>query len=370
MEFFTLNRKFLKQDSIDKFVSGIWTERYYGDGEVQLIVPATTEMLQKLPIGIFLGLEGSKEVMILESAEIESGAMKLSGISLLQWFNNRFIRSSMLHEDRYWVTDPWPPGLIMWVLWYWAGGGSYMDGYWPMGIPNPERLVIPHLSAKGYDESDPPVSLAIPFGPVYDAMKSIATTYNIGMTLTLEWANDTAYSLQFLAYKGIDRTSRQSTYPIIRFSPDLENFTNIKELQSIKDSKTVVYSFAPANPDDMATTPGIADSSAGATGFDLRAAITFEEDITTDMTDADPALLLQILNSRASSALTSAYPIRTVDGEIVPQHQFQYGKDYFLGDIIEVQGNSGAIQFSRVTEYIRSHDQAGEKAYPTVAMLE
>ena len=41
MEPYTLNRNFLKQDVIDEFQSIIWTERYYGDSEVELVVPAT-----------------------------------------------------------------------------------------------------------------------------------------------------------------------------------------------------------------------------------------------------------------------------------------------------------------------------------------
>jgi hypothetical protein len=62
--------------------------------------------------------------------------------------------------------------------------------------------------------------------------------------------------------------------------------------------------------------------------------------------------------------------IKTVDGEIVPDSQFLYGFDYNLGDIIEVEGDSGTIQRSRITEYIRSHDNNGEKAYPTVTGIE
>jgi hypothetical protein len=40
-----------------------------------------------------------------------------------------------------------------------------------------------------------------------------------------------------------------------------------------------------------------------------------------------------------------------------------------LGDIIEVQGNSDIVSTARVTEYIHSQDAAGEKAYPTVTMI-
>jgi hypothetical protein len=68
-------------------------------------------------------------------------------------------------------------------------------------------------------------------------------------------------------------------------------------------------------------------------------------------------------------ALSNARFVRAVDGSIVPLHQVQYGVDYNMGDVIEVQGNSQVVSSSRVTEYIRSQDSSGEKAYPTVAML-
>ena len=102
MEAYTLNRNFLKQDVIDNFSSIIWTERYYGDSEVELVVPVNQEMLAKLGVGTFLTINQSDEVMILESMNIEDGKLKLSGISLLPWLNNRFVRTSALHQDRYW----------------------------------------------------------------------------------------------------------------------------------------------------------------------------------------------------------------------------------------------------------------------------
>ncbi len=107
----------------------------------------------------------------------------------------------------------------------------------------------------------------------------------------------------------------------------------------------------------------------GPTGFDLRAEMTFEEDITTDMIGGDANVLATILNQRANQALQNDRFVRAVDGQIVPLHQFQYGVDYNLGDVIEVEGNSGLVQTSRITEYIRAEDNAGERAYPTVAML-
>lgn len=366
MELFIMDKNFRKQYIIDKFVSAIWTERYYGDSDVELHVPATSDMIQKIPTDTFLGLEGSKEVMLLDTIDIENGDLKATGQGLMPFLNNRFIRVTAAHEDQYWNLSGGTAGWALWAIVYYM----CISGGYPVGVPNPASFVIPGLGLGGYDDSGAPVTLAVPYGPVYDAMRDIATTYEIGMKITLESATDTGYSLAFWAYKGLDRTSGQTVNPIVRFSPEMDTLTGIAEVQSIANYKTNVYSYAPENPNGLATTPGESSVAGNPTGFDFRAMMTFEDDITTDQVGSDPNVLLNLLNARAASALNDNRTVKTVDGEIVPLHQFQYGIDYMLGDIIEVQGNSETIQSSRVTEYIRSQDDTGETAYPTVAMLD
>jgi hypothetical protein len=372
MEPYTLNRGFLKQHVIDDFLSLIWTERYYGDSEVELVVPPTDEMIEQLPVGTFLSLNESAEVMILESVNIEKDKLKATGISLLKWLDNRFIRVSAAHEDRYWYISGGTAGWTLWAIVYYmcCQGSPYLDGSVSIGVVNPQQLVIPGLGLKDYDKSGPNIMVGVPYGPVYTAMREIATTYEVGMQITLESVSDTSYSLGFRSYKGLDRTSGQTENEVVRFSPIMDSFTNIKELQSIAALKTLVYAFAPQNPDGLATTPGVsALTGPQYTGFDLRALLVFSEDISTDMVGGSAANLLNILNSRAYDAITNNRFVKAIDGEIVPENQFQYGVDYNLGDVIEVQGNSGIVQTSRVTEYIRSQDENGERAYPTVAML-
>ena len=391
MELFTLNRKFLKQDVIDGFHSVIWTERYYGDSDVELVVSATTEMIQKLLPGTFLSLVGSDEIMILETFGIEDEKLKVTGISLLPWLNNRFIRTDAKHEITSWTIGMNPGETPGWMLWHivnsmCCAGSPYLNGTINTGIPIAQvsQLVIPGLGLKDYDKSGTNIVTVIPYGPVYNAIREIATTYQIGMQITLESATDAAYFLGFRSYKGLDRTSAQTAYPPVRFSPEMDSLTDIKELQSIAAFKTLVYAFADgfdakSNP-GLTTVPGEARlTGTQYTGFDLRA-LMISENLTLDMVGGavgptppaapgDPAKVVQVLNTRAHDALVANRFARAVDGEIVPTNQFKYGIHYNLGDIIEVQGNSGVVQTSRITEYIRAQDQAGERAYPTVAML-
>lgn len=374
MEPFTLTRDYRKKDIIDGFNSIIWTEKYYGDSQVELVVPLTKNMIDKLSVGTFLGLEESKELMILETGNIENGKLKLSGISVLKWLNNRFIRTSASHEDRYWYIEG-TPGWILWAMVYnMCVGGPYLDGTTPIGISNPSQFILPGLGLYDYDKSGTSLKVGIPYGALYDAMLEFAQTYEIGMQIILDTSSTTP--LQFRSYKGLDRTSTQTELPVVRFSSEMDSLSDIKEVQSISKLMTQVYAFAPGlKPDegqpDLRTTPGISIRAGEEyTGFDLRAKMIFAEDITTDQVGGSSATLLDILNNRANTELTNNKYIKTVDGEIVPDAQFQYGFHYNLGDIIEVEGDTGTIQKSRITEYIRSHDNSGEKAYPTVTGIE
>jgi hypothetical protein len=372
MELFTLDRNAQKVSVIDNYSSVIWTERYYGDSDVELSTSLDPTMIAKLPVGTFLGMDESDEVMILETANMEDGALKLKGISLLPWLDNRFVRASAAHEDRYlYLTGV--VGELLWdLVWFFTNIASpYLSGGVDIGIPNPEQFVLPNLGLRDFDDTGDIVSVAVPYGPLYKAMKDIATTYQVGMQITLDDVNDYSYSLGFRSYRGLDRTSSQNVNQIVRFSPDMESFTNIKELQSIAAFKTAVYAFAPSNPGGLATVPGISRLSGDQyVGFDLRALMVFAEDITTDMVGSDPVALLNILNSRSQDAITTNHFVKAVDGEIVTESQLKYGIHYNLGDIIEVQGNSGTVQAARVTEYIRAKDSTGEKAYPTVAVID
>ena len=377
MELYTLNRNFIKLSAIDDFESLIWTERYYGDSEVELVVPATNEMLQRLPVGIFVSIGTSDEVMILESMTIEKRRMKLTGISLLSWLDNRFVRTTANHEDQYWYIEGGTAGWTLWAIIYYmcCVGSPYLNGSINTGISNPQSLAIPGLGLNAYDTSGPNIKVGVPFGPVYKAMREIANSYQLGMQITLDDVSDTSYFLGFRSYKGLDRSSNQTENLAIRFSPQMDSFTDIKDLQSIKEFKTLVYSFASGlKPEEgqpsLTTVPGVSSIGTQYTGFDLRALQIFASDITTDMVEGSQQKVVDMLNSRAYDALIENHFIKSVDGEIVPESQFKYGVHYNLGDIIEVEGNTGIIQEARITEYIQSQDESGEKAYPTVSIME
>jgi Siphovirus ReqiPepy6 Gp37-like protein len=420
MEPYTLNRDYQKVDIIDNFTSLIWTERYYGDSGVEMVVPSTPEMIDKLPEGIFLGIPESDELMILETEEDQSGNLKVTGQSVLSWLNNRFIRATPNHADRYWNIAG-SPGYLLWVIVeVMCCSHVYQGVPIDMGIgtsAQQAQLLIPGLEAISYDSSLPAIEVAVPYGPIYDALKQLATTYQLGMKISMvpRWdstyttgsdtgypnrppgnQNPNSYQLGFRSYKGLDRTSNQpipdtvnlpggttpsqagsSTRqwnPIVRFSPDTDSLTDIKELRSIAAFKTRAYAFAPDYPDidsqPVHCDPGEEITSPSNGGFDLRAQLVFADQLSTDVIGGDMVVLHNILDDRARAAVAENAAIRAVDGEVMPDNPYTYGIHYSLGDLVEIQGNSGIVKTGRVTEYIRTHDATGEKGYPTIEMVE
>jgi hypothetical protein len=372
VELYTVGRDFNRKDPIDTFHSAIWTERYYGDSEFELVVPGTPRNAQILPPGIFLALKGTQELMIAQGQEFTTEkTLKVTGISVLKWLNNRFVRTSAKHEDRYWYINDTVGQVLQNIVYLMCVGGGYLDGSIPTGIPNPWRLKVPGLHTYGRDTSGDILNIGVPYGPVFDALYEIATTYEIGQRVDLI-PSSSADRLRYSNYRGIDRTSGQNVRPPVRFSSSMDSLTDISEIQSIAAYKTEVYAFAPGLDEAskaLATTPGInVRANVPSSGFDLLTQIIFAEDITTDQVGGDAAKLLDILNSRAKDTIANTEYVKVVDGEIVPTAQFKYGRDYNLGDLIEIQGNSGIINKARVTEYIRTQDETGERAYPTVSM--
>jgi ReqiPepy6 Gp37-like protein len=370
MDIYTLDENFLRRDVVDNFQSVIWTERYTKAGDVNLVVAPTRENIVKLPEGTFLALQGSKEVMEIQSALIEGGKLKLTGPAITQFLDQRVIRYSSNHADRYYNLTMAPGMAMAFLVSDMCVSGPYTTSS-AYGVDGP-RQVIKGLYVADMDTSGAAVALAVPYGPLYAALAQLADTYQVGFQMFLESSSPEAYYLGFRTYKGVDRTSTQSENALVRFTPGVDSLTGIKELRSIAGYKNVAYAFAPSNPVPGVTQSGVAyadNEAATSTDFNRRTLLVFADDLTTDKVGGSAATLLSILNQRAKDALANNNYVKTVDGEIVPQALYQYGRDYGLGDIVELQSFSGLLSKARVTEYIRTQDATGERAYPTISVI-
>lgn len=365
MELYTLDETFLKDKVIDEFTSVIWAERFLKNGEVQLSLEATAERMVALKEGKFLAEKDSDEIMIIESQLVdENGILTIKGTTVEGFFNQRYIRTSADPDVNDWTVTGKAGAILSSIV-----NRVVIAGTGSVGLGDAANI-IPNLVIGDIDASGDVLVKKVPFGPMYDAMQPIAESAKLGMKIFLSRADPFGYELTFTVYKGVDRTSAQLENDLVRFSSAEDSLTNIKSVSSIAGYKTVVYVFPPSW--SAATAPVVVyapGSSADALGFDRRVLVIQASDISEEQVTGT-ATLASLMQKAGTDALANNNYTKLVDGEVVPQPQYKYGTNYRLGDLIELVGQDGVIQKAQITEYIRSKDASGEKAYPTVSVVD
>jgi hypothetical protein len=221
---------------------------------------------------------------------------------------------------------------------------------------------------------------------MYSSIAQVAQAEGIGIRLYCAAPGEPP-DLQFQSYLGVDRSSGQDSYDLVRLSPQLDNVSGISEVRSIQEWKNVCYVLYKReiskhiNPD----TPGYPDEP---TGFNRRVMVTDAEGeppghkrsvLTQRMRETGAGFdygvtivedvdIPAFREQNARDAFANHNYIHALDGEVSPEGA-KVGVDYNLGDIIELEGVTGLIQNARVTEHIRSEDANGEKEYPTISII-
>ena len=62
----------------------------------------------------------------------------------------------------------------------------------------------------------------------------------------------------------------------------------------------------------------------------------------------------------AEHSVTTAF-----DGTVDPSAQYRFGKDFFVGDLVQIRNEYGMEAVTRVTEVVRTRDESGDSVIPT-----
>ncbi len=391
MDMYTMNENFISQSIVDEFISVVWVERYSQCGEVQLVTAATPDLIEMLAEGTFLGLRGTTEVMLLETQSIENELLTVQGKSLVNFLDQRLMWKENPDDDDadvrvkdYTVNEKVGQAISdvveAMVISATPFGGLYADANLDWDAEEIEYLELGDIDTSGDDED-----VTFTIGPLYQSISQVAEKFGVGISLYLESSDvDAGYVLKFKTYTGEDRTSDSMTNELVRLQPDLDSLSEIKELRSIQTYKNTAYVYFdgeisihyedPLNiQEGFARRVLVVDAENEALGWKPgpTSGWTFYPGGAAGQwtMPPDPLELAAWREAHARDALANYNYIRAIDGQTSPDNEFQYGTDYGLGDVIELEGLSGNISVARITEFIRSQDRSGERQYPTISVV-
>ncbi len=367
MEAKILNTKFEVIDIVDRFTSFIWTDRYRERGDFELVLPLDDYTLSKLSnivLDYYVVNDNSEHAMIIEgylaSSSLNDGpALKVVGYSLETILSRRII---------------WDITTL---------SGNLQDRI--EELIN-RSIIAPNLTERKIDNfvfersTDPRITaLTIDtkyeqHENLYDAIKDICEEKDIGFKIVLKLVND-EYKFVFSLYKGADRSYAQSENPYVIFSPSFENLSESSYLENQQDYKNVCYTTAEdmdtriKGTDDYAMVSRVVGT---ATGLNRREVFTDAGSIESEnaknkLSDADKQ---NILEQKAKEALAESKRQLAMDGSVDPYAMYVYGRDFFMGDRVQIENEMGIKGHSSISEYIMSEDANGYTSYPTFTDFE
>lgn len=400
MLIYTLDPLYLtKTGIIEEFESVVWTERFIEAGDAQIVMGATHENAVSLRPGTMLLHEESDEPMLIETRDIKDGVITANALTIEACF------------ERY----VGPLGR--------AGMASNIIRYVVYNMQNRQsgKYAFPNLRVQDFvDDSANQVNQEehiFGFEKAHDALLRLAKKYSKGIAVRRMLKDESepwqGYELVFVVRNTTDRTQPGEDY--LRLSPNDDNFVDIDELYSLKDKVDVVLVHAPKTfaqePDGLAvgwwpmsypdkTDQGGPDNfelGPVENPFDWRIVEITADDIDMDFirkriddywfpqfggdgmpstwTDMDDVQRETVLRGEMKAKAKDEWHKSQANEKIVfdgqiPGELLKYGRDYRLGDIVVAEGKyTGGRQIKMVTEYIRSSDQNGTRAYPTLASI-
>ena len=215
--------------------------------------------------------------------------------------------------------------------------------------PSESSRKIPYLTIEPYIDSDADTKITYQKtgGTVYDAVSELAQDSNLGFEI--QFVADLE-ALIFRVYKGTDRTINQSKVDAVIFSSDTDDILSSSYNKNISDYKNVALIAGEGEGSSriyMDIVHSILDPSGKYVlpeGFDRDELFVDARDLQSTYTDDSGEKVtlsskeyLDTLSQRGEERLSENSTVENFECNLrTAGVQFEYGKDYFLGDIVTV----------------------------------
>lgn len=348
MNLYVLDRELNIISIIDSFESCIWNVSYFEYGDFELYIPATIENVKTLQREHYIVrdidiIDGKLyDAMVIESIGIKTDVSNGNYLTV----KGRCLKSLLSRR-------------IIWTQTNVSGTvESCMRTLIAENAINPTDTdrTIPKLrlgEIKGYTETLSKQLTGVNLG---EAIIDICTTYGIGWRVYID--KDKSLIIDF--HKGKDLSDNQSDNPRITFSTEFDTLLNSD------------YNLNTQNYKNIALVAGEGEGTArktvtvgSAMGLDRYELYVDARDQSTNDGEISTSEYYSQLSEKGTESLEVAAYTESFEGEIETLSNFQYGADYNIGDIVNVENEYGITATPRIIGVIKSVSNSGESIIPT-----
>ena len=353
-----LDTNFKELGVCDTCQSLIWTDRYFKIGEFEMTFIPTDPILEYLVDGNYLVTDESEHFMIIEQSELTTDAatgkdlMVVSGRSGESIINRRIIwGQEIFNNTELEIIKALINKQII----------SPTDSNRKIA-----NFLFKNLLPESYAKRAK-IEAQFTGSKLDEAISTICETASIGFKITL----DDSYNFVFSPYVGEDRSYAQDTNPYVVFSPSFENLKDSKYLKSSKTLRTVALVGGEGEGNDRKYTT--VNLNTTYKGLNRRELFVDARDISSTVdggTLSDAQYMAQLTN-RGNEKLADKKNkmVQEISADLISTGNYEYGRDYFMGDIVQIANQYGVEAKARVVEMIHTEDETGITNIPSFTII-
>lgn len=380
MEVYRLNDSLENESLIEGYESVIWTDRFREHGDFEITFPLKfRQAFDRLPIGTYLGTDVSDRIMRVDTREMDRNedgqvTLKVSGESLEAILKKRIAWTDRFKESisEQFVMEG-PVKEIIENMIRRAGfspntNHPAFDGAVNLNDPRwtRPRAIFDRVDYPLCTLDDPGEAVVVKDRPMatYDYILELCRAYNVGYRMFRKPGHNSTYDIFVNVYQGRDLTRNQSVDRPVVFSADHENLKNESMLESIRDHYRGVWVWDTHDDGPDRTGVFLPDYTGvpEAGGLDMRTGFL----VVSAPDESTPAEREAYRQQQGVDFLNERGTKELVDGEANKACIFKCGRDYHLGDRVEVETQFNSSAHMRVIEQIYVSDGEGERSYPTL----
>lgn len=416
IDIYVLNTDFQVVGVIDVFESFIWTDRFNSYGDCELYTAFDPKLIQLCVQGYYFYINQSEHLMIIEGLEIESSAengnkLRITGRSLESILDRRIVweQTTIVADTPFQdaveklisdaLLDPQP---------YTIKNNVKVRNANQTAISNNRKMTnfVFERTDDSYIAGLSVEKVQYTGDNLYDILTAMFEDVNntVGYRIFL---NDEGQFV-FKLYSGTDRSYSQEEYvltndkvmqqdktyyelisgeyvvtqdvsfqknkkyyehrdivPFVVFSNQFDNVINTNYLDSTEGMKNVTLVAGEGTGGARKTLiVGTDETSANAIkGLERRELYTDARDLRqADYKGNNYNLALQ---TRGYNKLVENSRVTSYEGQVEATRQYVFGKDFFMGDVIQMANEYGIEGNARVIEWVISISSNGYEVYPT-----